>query len=205
MGPPAGTTDAVEISAGYRHDCLLTASGEVICWGESPLIPAYARRNQVAITTGNTFTCSLSSVMVLACYGGYGYANGVRFIPAPIASAGVPISCLPTPFSRTSSSPSASPTPGHFCSASLFRALPFTDLSGTRMSVIGSEPAPSWFSSENSCRVACCSAAGCQGYSFALFDSGARLGTPVACFLFSNVTQLIPSSFASSGLLSSLL
>ena len=66
-------------------------------------------------------------------------------------------------------------------------------------------------SSEGACRIACCGAPGCQAFSFAYavaasarISSIAPAGELVAlspCFLLSNVTSLMPSNLAASGVL----
>jgi hypothetical protein len=110
---------------------------------------------------------------------------------------------VPTP------SPSAAPTPGYACPASLFRQLPGHDLVGTRVGGAARDTVgtPAWVTSEETCRVACCAVAGCSGYSYVLHDPARRwLATPASlCFLFGNVTQLVPSSVMVSGLRESVL
>ena len=100
---------------------------------------------------------------------------------------------LPTP------SPSATP----YCAPALFRPLPRTDLVG---SLVGTALAPGdavLAPSEAACRQACCDAAACDGYSFDA-SIARRLGA-ADCYLFVNVTQLVPSNNMASGLRESVL
>jgi hypothetical protein len=104
---------------------------------------------------------------------------------------------------RPSSAPSASPSSTPYCAPSLFRPLPRTDLVGT---LVGSALAPgeaTLVASAAACRQACCDAPVCDGYSFsvevALYHSSAP------CYLYANITQLIPISSFVSGVLESAL
>jgi hypothetical protein len=197
--PSIATSGQVAIAAGWYHTCTLSAAGGAACWGYNgdgqTSVPSIATFGQVAIAAGGYHTCTLSAAGGAACWGNTG--NGRTSVPVTYAFTGIALPCRLASLSIPSMTPSAAPTPGFACFASLYRSLPRMDLVG---SPIGST---SWVFSEESCRVACCAAApGCQGYSFAINDPAARfLNTPSACILFSNVTQLIPSSFASSGVL----
>jgi sugar lactone lactonase YvrE len=104
---------------------------------------------------------------------------------------------------RPSSTPSASPSSTPYCALSFFRPLPRTDLVGT---LVGSALAPgeaTLVASESACRQACCDAPVCDGYAFsrevALFQPAAP------CYLYANVTQLMPTSSFQSGVLESAL
>ena len=55
------------------------------------------------------------------------------------------------------------------------------------------------------CRQACCDAPACDGYAFAASDLGVAGAMSAGCYLYVNITQLIPSSFASSGIYESTL
>jgi len=61
--------------------------------------------------------------------------------------------------------------------------------------------------SDRSCRQACCDAPACDGYAFAFGDASLGLGGSgiASCFLYINITQLIPSSGYSSGIYESTL
>ena len=101
-----------------------------------------------------------------------------------------PAQCTPTP------SPSPSTTP--YCHPSLFRVLPRMDLVGT---LVGSALSPGdsvTLPAVAACRQACCDAAACDGYSFET-TAAKRTGSG-DCFLYVNITQLIPSSVVSSGI-----
>ncbi len=75
-----------------------------------------------------------------------------------------------------------------------FTAAPATDLQGTLLAF-------SLQSSAGACLVACCNLPACTG---AAFDQGLADGGSVSggagCFLYANVTQLIPSSTMASAL-----
>jgi len=104
---------------------------------------------------------------------------------------------------RPSSTPSASPSSTPYCPPSLFRPLPRTDLVGT---LVGSALAPgdaTLVASVAACRQACCDAPVCDGFSFDA--NAARSHAESSCFLYANVTQLIPSSGYASGVLESAL
>jgi hypothetical protein len=59
--------------------------------------------------------------------------------------------------------------------------------------------------SEAACRQACGDAAACDGFSFGTTELMTSATGSAACFLFVNVTQLIPSSSYASGVLLSTL
>ena len=104
-----------------------------------------------------------------------------------VVSALIQSSPLPTP------SPTATP----YCQPSLFRPLPRTDLVGSLVGTALAPAQPVALPSEAACRQACCDAAACDGYSF---DASSGAFNPLAhCFLFVNVTQLIPSNTMASG------
>ena len=124
--------------------------------------------------------------------GGYGGDGG----PATSAIAS---SIAPTP----TASPTPSPTP--YCVLSLFRALPRMEIVGSLAGTALSPGAPVPLPSESSCRQACCDAPFCDGYAFASGDMSFTNGGTAGCFLYVNVTQLIPSSAFSSGIYESTL
>jgi hypothetical protein len=101
-------------------------------------------------------------------------------------------------------SPSAHP----YCAPSLFRQLPRMDLVGTLVGTALSPGSHVLTRSEAACREACCDAPFCDGFAFASGDAvlaAGGSGGPVSCFLYANVTQLIPSSAFTSGLYESTL
>ena len=112
--------------------------------------------------------------------------------------------CRLAAFAIATPSPSAAPTPGYACPAALFQLLPGRDLLGTRLGGAARDApgTPAWATSEETCRVACCAVAGCSGYSYVLHDPARRwLATPASlCFLYANVTELVPSSTMASGI-----
>ena len=97
---------------------------------------------------------------------------------------------------HASTSRSATPSPTPYCQPALFRALPRTDLVGTLVGTALSPGQPVALPSEASCRQACCDAAACDGYSFEA--SHAALEGRAHCFLYVNITQLVPNSFVAS-------
>ena len=106
---------------------------------------------------------------------------------------------------RIHPSPTPLSTPNFYCSPSFFRLLPRMDLVGSLVGTALSPGAPVPLPSESSCRQACCDAPACDGYAFASGDVSFINGGPAGCFLYVNITQLIPSSFASSGIYESTL
>ena len=198
--PASASSNQVAVSAGSYHTCSVSMAVVVTCWGRNDggqtTLPVSSFSDQVAVSAGGYHTCSLSRVGAVTCWGSNSQGQ-ITTVPSIFTYFGASLPCHSASLSINSPTPTAIPTPGFACGASLYRGLPYTDLVGQRIGLAA------WFISEESCRIACCAAAaGCQGYSFAINDPAARfLNTPSACILFSNVTQLIPSSFASSGVL----
>ena len=105
-----------------------------------------------------------------------------------------------------SAAPPPSPSPSPDCPPALYRPLPRTDLVGA---LLGN----AWYpgtslpaASESSCRQSCCDAPFCDAYTFAVSELQLQLfqstTNPVAsCFLYTNVTALVPSSGYTSGAL----
>ena len=109
---------------------------------------------------------------------------------------------LPTPTTTPSPSGTASPS-ATLTPAPLFRILPRTDLVGSLVGAAAAPGQPLRLSAEAACRQACLDAAVCDGYSFEA--SIARQHSFGECFLYVNVTQLIPISGYASGLRESVL
>ena len=113
------------------------------------------------------------------------------------------------PVTPAAPSTSRTPSPTPYCAPALYRALPRTDL-------VGMLTGNAWYpgvalpsASEAACRQACCDAPVCDAYSFAANDllqftfSSPTLPPVASCFLYTNVTALVPSSgYASGALLS---
>ena len=106
---------------------------------------------------------------------------------------------------RGAPSRSPSPTLNYYCAPSLFHDLPRMDLVGTLVGTALSPGAPVPLPSLSSCRQACCDAPLCDGYSFASGDMSFISGGSAGCFLYVNITQLIPNSGYSSGIVESTL
>jgi hypothetical protein len=107
------------------------------------------------------------------------------------------IRMLTAPTQRTPT-PSPSPLTTPYCAPALFRAFPRTDLVG---SLVGTALAPGesvTLAGEPACRQACCDAAACDGYAFEA-ESAKRAGLG-GCFLYVNITQLVPNSGYASGI-----
>ena len=104
---------------------------------------------------------------------------------------------------QPSSTPSATPSVTPYCAPSLFRSLPRTDLVGSLVGTALTPGAPALMASEAACRQACCDAPGCEGFAFNA--DTARFHAASSCYLYVNVTQLIPSSGFASGVLESVL
>ena len=91
------------------------------------------------------------------------------------------------------------------CGGTLFRSLPRMDLVGALVGTALSPGAPTLVSSLGYCRQACCDAPACDGFSFGTGDASFISGGTAGCFLYVNITQLIPNSAFSSGIYESTL
>ena len=134
----------------------------------------------------------------------WGYNSGVFWAAAPPGTvAGTPPSTAL--WVGGSVAPSATPSPPAPGCAALFRSLPRTDLVGTLTGNAWypgtSLPSPS----ESACRQSCCDSPVCDAYTFASTDlqfaMRQGLSPEAECFLFTNVTALVPSNTMSSGAL----
>jgi hypothetical protein len=93
--------------------------------------------------------------------------------------------------------PTMTPSTTPYCQPGLFRPLPRTDLVGTLAGTALSPGDAVGLPSEAECRQACCDAAACDGYTF---DASAARRTGAGdCWLYVNVTQLVPNSGMASG------
>ena len=176
------------------------------------------RIRQVSNSTGNistmvgTGSCgfngnllSASTAQLCSPYGVATTSNGGVLIAD---TSNQFIRFVPQTLSTTTTTPSftPSPTPTINCAPTLYRSLPHTDLVGTLTgnAWYPGTAVPSF--SEAGCRQACCDAPICDAYSFAsndlLFAIQHSLSPVTAsCFLYTNVTALVPSSAFSSGAL----
>jgi hypothetical protein len=98
---------------------------------------------------------------------------------------------------QPSPSATSSPSPTPYCAPSLFRPLPRTDLVGTLVGTALTPGAATLVASEAACRQACCDAPACDGYTFATDLALYHASAP--CYVYVNVTQLIPSGRDASG------
>ena len=103
--------------------------------------------------------------------------------------------------------PTVSPLPSAtpYCAPSLFRSLPRMDLMG---SLVGTALTPGTLAltpSLDTCRQACCDAPACDGFSFSVSELAISPTGSASCFLYVNITQLIPNSGYSSGIYESTL
>jgi hypothetical protein len=115
----------------------------------------------------------------------------------PTVSPSNPTTATPTG-TRTagaSASVTASASVSPYCNAGVFRTFPDHDLVGARVGV-------AFVATERDCQLACCTTPRCVGYVFESVQL-LRGGATAACFLDGNVTQLMPSSLMSSGVLAS--
>ena len=114
----------------------------------------------------------------------------------------VPLIAALTPASPSTVS-TASPTPA--CAPALYRALPRTDLVGILMGNAWYPGATLPASSEAACRQACCDAPVCDAYTFSSNDLSFALQqgliASASCFLYTNVTALVPNGAFTSGAL----
>jgi sugar lactone lactonase YvrE len=104
---------------------------------------------------------------------------------------------------QPSSTPSATPSVTPYCAPSLFRSLPRTDLVGTLVGTALTPGEATLAASEAACRQACCDAPVCEGFAFELAATLHHSSAP--CYLYVNVTQLMPTSSFQSGVLESVL
>ena len=99
---------------------------------------------------------------------------------------------------QPTTAPTASPSRTPYCAPVLYRPLPRMDLVGALVGTALSPGAATLVATEAHCRQACCDAAACDGYAF---DAAtATIHAVSHCYLYVNVTQLIPSSNFVSGI-----
>lgn len=84
------------------------------------------------------------------------------------------------------------------CTAGAFRTFLNSDLVGTPLADGGELLL---LPSERACQRACCTTAGCQGYSFPVALQLMSGGAPAPCYLMTNITQLVPNHVMASGVL----
>ena len=99
---------------------------------------------------------------------------------------------------RPSPTPTPTPSTSPYCALALFRLLPRTDLVGALAGTALAPGRPALLPTEAACRQACCDAAACDGYAFDA--SSGRQHSSGECFLYVNVSQLVPSSGYASAL-----
>ena len=118
------------------------------------------------------------------------------------ALTGMEISQLARANRRGTPAPSTAPP---YCVAALFRSLPRMDLVGTLVGSALTPGAPLIAPSTEACRQACCDAPACHGFAFAVSLQRSSAAGTADCFLYVNITQLIPSSVVVSGIYESTL
>ena len=102
-----------------------------------------------------------------------------------------------------SPTPSATPSSTPYCSSALFRSLPRTDLVGALVGTAWTPGSAVPARDVEACRQACCDAPMCEGFSFATFSVMSPEASP--CFVYVNISALIPSSGYASGVRESVL
>lgn len=107
------------------------------------------------------------------------------------------------PLAHLSSTASATPSSTPYCAPALFRHLPRTDLVGALVGTALTPGAPAPVASAEACRQACCDAPVCQGFAVAT-DFLVMMGSTL-CYLYVNISQLVPSSTMASGIVESTL
>lgn len=86
------------------------------------------------------------------------------------------------------------------CLPGLYYLQPFTELSGAVVSAtLATTGSALLLPSEADCRQACCDAPACDGYSYAGELRALSPSGSAGCYLFVNVTQLVPSVMMASG------
>ena len=120
----------------------------------------------------------------------------IRLICPPIPPTPMP-TASPTASASATQSPSTSPV------GLLFRSLPRTDLVGTLLGAASFTTA-----SEASCRFACLATPGCDSYAFStgvgvaiVATFGLQPALALPCYLYANLTALVPNSAINSGAL----
>jgi hypothetical protein len=103
----------------------------------------------------------------------------------------------------TTATPTPTPSTSPYCAPSLFRLLPRMDLVGSLVGTALSPREPVRVTTDAACRQECCDAPACDGYTFDA--SSGRQHNSGECYLYVNVTQLVPSSTMASGVRESVL
>lgn len=94
--------------------------------------------------------------------------------------------------------PSPTPSASSYCAPGLFRAFPRMDLVGVLAGTALAPGASVALPTEDACRQACCDAPACDGYAYDA-TAAARAAGAADCWLYVNVSQLVPSSGTASG------
>jgi hypothetical protein len=179
---------------------------------------------------GSTASCFLYTG-VTSTAPSSGYASGLRagvaeqLLPSPAPPSASPVqtrlpaegggrperggsvtpSATPLPLELAAATTTPAPTSSYYCTPSLFRSLPRMDLVGELVGTALTPGVLALMPSLEACRQACCDAPACDGYSFAVSECASSLSGAASCFIYVNVTQLIPSSVVSSGIYESTL
>ena len=207
----AGEPSAATAQPGSDADaaCVrVTASGElddVPCWPTlsgvccemtlATASPTATPSNSASATVSSSSSASMTGSASATASMSPTVSATASMTPTSSATASITptltASSTGSPSATSLRTPSETPTASPHCKPEFFSWLPHFELDGTVLEVaVAAMDAAG-------CRVACCAAPGCTGYSLQLLP----FVTPGTCLLYANVTQLVPSGAWGSGLL----